>query len=156
MKRKKPRPRCWPMSKEVGLKWYLHSIGLALRFSPVQYSVLSLCENCVAARCWCRVCKQLLSSNNRNRIRWAILSLSQYRICTDLFENFSMNRLKQDLLNYATFNPSLFSFPITWLWGSYRRVLGPPHQFTRKGNGIEEAMQRFFAVVLSVSGPPHL
>jgi hypothetical protein len=35
-------------------------------------------------------------------------------------------------------------------------VLGPPHQFTRKGNGIEEAMQRFFAVVLSVSGPRHL
>jgi hypothetical protein len=36
------------MSKEVGLKWYLHSIGLALSFSPVQYRVLSLCENCVA------------------------------------------------------------------------------------------------------------
>jgi hypothetical protein len=41
--------------------------------------------------------KQLLFANNRNRVRGAVLGLSQDGACTDfsdLFENLSMNSLK--------------------------------------------------------------
>ncbi len=34
-----------------------------------------------------------LLGNNRNRVRWVVLCLSQDRACTDLFENFSENSL---------------------------------------------------------------
>jgi hypothetical protein len=42
--------------------------------------------------------KQLLFANNRNRVRGAVLGLSQDGACTDLFENLSVNVLKGDLL----------------------------------------------------------
>jgi len=35
-------------------------------------------------------------------------------VCTDLFENFSVNSLKQDLSNDASFNPPLFSLVNTF------------------------------------------
>ncbi len=63
--------------------------------------------------------KQLLFANNRNRIRWAVLGLSQDEDWIDLFENFSMNSLKGDLSNAITFNPPLFSlvssFKAAWV-----------------------------------------
>ncbi len=53
--------------------------------------------------------KQLLTSNDRNRLRWAVLRLSQNGACTDLFENLRVNSLKGDLLNAITFKPPLSS-----------------------------------------------
>jgi hypothetical protein len=38
--------------------------------------------------------KQLLFANDRNRVRGAVLGLSQDGACTDLFENLSVNSLK--------------------------------------------------------------
>ncbi len=59
----------------------------------------ALWEHCVY---WCSVSKQLLYSNNRNRVCWSIFGISQDGVCTDLFENFSVNSLKQGLSNDAT------------------------------------------------------
>ncbi len=58
--------------------------------------------------------KQLLLSNNRNRVRWAVLCLSQDGACTDLFENLSVNSLKGDLSNATTFKLPLFSLDNTF------------------------------------------
>ncbi len=51
---------------------------------------------------------QLWFANNRNRVRGAVLGLSQDGACTDMFENFSENSLKGDLSNNTTFKPPLF------------------------------------------------
>ncbi len=53
-----------------------------------------LCEKCVAARQYAFIWKQLLISNDRNKVRWVVLGLSQDGTCTDLFENLSENSLK--------------------------------------------------------------
>ncbi len=53
--------------------------------------------------------KQLLCSNNRNRLRWTILDISQDGIWTDFFEKLSKNSLKRDLSIDTTDNPPLFS-----------------------------------------------
>ena len=55
----------------------------------------------------------ILENNNRLQIvetgfRGAVLGLSQDGACTDLFENLSVNSLKEDLSNATTFKPSLF------------------------------------------------
>jgi hypothetical protein len=50
-----------------------------------------------------------LIANEKNRLRWVVLGLSQDGACTDLFENHSENSLKEDLSNITTFNPPLFS-----------------------------------------------
>jgi hypothetical protein len=55
-----------------------------------------------------------LFANNRNRIRWAVLGLSQDEHWKDLFENFSVNSLNGDLSNAITFNPPLFSLVNTF------------------------------------------
>jgi hypothetical protein len=52
--------------------------------------------------------KQLLIGNDRNTVRWLVLSLSQDGACMDLYENHSENSLKGDLSNDATVNPPLF------------------------------------------------
>ncbi len=52
---------------------------------------------------------QLLFANNRNRVRWTILCLSQDGACIDLFENHSENSLKPDLSNDTIVSPPLFS-----------------------------------------------
>ncbi len=52
---------------------------------------------------------EFLYSNNRNKLRWAILGLPQDGVCTTLFENFSVNSLKRDLTKNAIFNPPIFS-----------------------------------------------
>jgi hypothetical protein len=63
----------------------------------------------VAARHCAIIGKQLLISNYRNRVRWAVLGLSQDRVCIDSFENFSVKSLKRLQSNDTKFNPPLFS-----------------------------------------------
>ncbi len=58
--------------------------------------------------------KQLLLSNDRNRVRCAVLGLSQDGACTDLFENLSVNSIKGDLSNATTFKLPLFSLDNTF------------------------------------------
>jgi hypothetical protein len=58
--------------------------------------------------------KQLLLSNDRNRVPWAVLGLSQDGACIDLFENLSVNSLKGDLSNATTFKLPLFSLDNTF------------------------------------------
>jgi hypothetical protein len=53
--------------------------------------------------------KQLLISNDRNRVRSVILGFTQDGACTDLLENLSVNSFKGDLSNAFTFKPPLFS-----------------------------------------------
>jgi hypothetical protein len=55
-----------------------------------------------------------LFSNDTNRVRGAVLCLSQDGACTNLFENFSKNNLKGDLSNDTTENPPLFSLVNTF------------------------------------------
>ncbi len=72
------------------------------------------CEKGDAARHCTVIGWQLLISNDRNRVRWAVLGLSQDGACTDLFENLRVNSLKGDLSNATTFNPPLFSLVNTF------------------------------------------
>jgi hypothetical protein len=58
--------------------------------------------------------KQFLLSNDRNRVRGAVLSLSQDGANTHLFENFRENSLKRDLSNETTANTPLFSLANTF------------------------------------------
>jgi hypothetical protein len=55
-----------------------------------------------------------LFANDTNRVRGAVLCLSQDGACTNLFENFSENNLKGDLSNDTTDNPPLFSLVNTF------------------------------------------
>jgi hypothetical protein len=68
-----------------------------------------LCEKCVAALHYADIGKQLLLANSRNRVRGAVLDLSQDGACTNSCENFRENSLKRDLSNDTTVNPPLFS-----------------------------------------------
>ncbi len=61
--------------------------------------------------------KQLLFANKTNRLRWAVLGLSQDEDWIDLFENFSVNSLKGDLSNAITINPPLFSLVNSFKFG---------------------------------------
>jgi hypothetical protein len=47
--------------------------------------------------------------NDRNRVRWFVLYLSQDGACIDLYENHSENSLTGDLSKDTTVNPPLFS-----------------------------------------------
>ncbi len=76
--------------------------------------------------------KQLLFANDRNRVRRPVFGLSQDRACTNLFENFRKNSLKQDLSNDTIVNPCLFSLVNTFkaiavfyfsrLWNSFHCI----------------------------------
>ncbi len=71
-------------------------------------------KKCVMWKVWrsrhCAVIgKQLWNSNDRNWVRWAVLGLSQDRVCTNTFENFSVKCLKRDQSNDTKLNPPLFS-----------------------------------------------
>jgi hypothetical protein len=55
-----------------------------------------------------------LLSNDKNRVRWAVLGLSQDGACIDLFENLSVNSFKGDLSNATTFKLPLFSLDNTF------------------------------------------
>ncbi len=69
-------------------------------------------KHCVSVWCWCRVCKQL-HSNNINRVRWVVLGRVLWEVLglsqdwVYLFANSSVNILKRDQSNDATFNPPL-------------------------------------------------
>jgi hypothetical protein len=58
--------------------------------------------------------KHLLFASDRNRVRGAVLGLSQDGACANLFENFREHRLKQDLSNDTTINLPLFSLVNTF------------------------------------------
>jgi hypothetical protein len=73
-----------------------------------------LCEKCVAALHYADIGKQLLLANSRNRVRGAVLDLSQDGACTNSCENFRENSLKRDLSNDTTVNPPLFSLVFKW------------------------------------------
>ncbi len=79
-------------------------------------------KKCVAARHSSVIGNKLLFANNRNRVRWVVLCLSQDRACTDSFENFREYSLKGDISNDITLNPPLFSLVNTF----------KPHWPTRK------------------------
>jgi hypothetical protein len=80
--------------------------------------------------------KQLLISNDKNRVRWAVLGLSQNEDWTDLFENFSENSWKRDFSNNITVTPLLFSSLVNtfklfckylvdiWQWALTKSFLG--------------------------------
>ncbi len=53
-------------------------------------------------------------ANDTNRVRGAVLCLSQDGACTNLFKNFSENNLKRDLSNDTADNPPLFSLVNTF------------------------------------------
>jgi hypothetical protein len=55
-----------------------------------------------------------LIANDKNRVRWLVLGLSQDGACIDLYENHSENSLKGDLSNDTTVNPPLFSLVNTF------------------------------------------
>ncbi len=57
----------------------------------VLFQISVWCEKFVAARQDADIGIQLLIANNSNRVRGAVLGLSQDRVCTDLFENLSVN-----------------------------------------------------------------
>ena len=58
--------------------------------------------------------KQLLISNDKNRVRWAVFGLLLDEDWTDLLENFSVNSLKWGLSNDTITNPPLFSLVNTF------------------------------------------
>ncbi len=66
-----------------------------------------LCRSPTLCRYWETV--TAFKWQNRNRVRWVILGLSEDGACTDLFENLSVNSLKRDLSNNTTVNPPLCS-----------------------------------------------
>ncbi len=73
-----------------------------------------LCEKFVAARHYAVIWTQLLIPNDRNRVRWVVLGLSQDGTCTALFENFRENSLKgdQSLIPNSTHLFSHWSIPL--------------------------------------------
>ena len=78
------------------LKWRAdsyHFLCYRGRFTTPLFQKLFFCKNYDAARYWRRVCKQLLYSNYRNRVFWAVSGLSQDGACTELFENLSVESL---------------------------------------------------------------
>ncbi len=72
-------------------------------------------------------------ANDTNRVRGAVLCLSQDGACTNLFENFSENNLKGDLSNDTTDNPPLFSLVNTFKVMSFHS--GDPPEVIMPGCG---------------------
>ncbi len=68
----------------------------------------------IKLRSYTAIWKQLLFANDRNRVRGAVLGLSQDGACTDLFKKLSVNSLKGDLSNATTLKPPLFSLVNTF------------------------------------------
>jgi hypothetical protein len=86
---------------------HVYTCDTRLSLPSLKYTVVAWLLTCLHLST-----KQLLFANNRNRVRWVVLCLSQDGACTDLFENFSENSLKGDLSNNTTLNPPLFSFSL--------------------------------------------
>ncbi len=83
-------------------------------YSLLKYQLGVWCEKCVAGRHYGVIGKQLFISNDRQRVRWEVVSLSQDGVCTDSVENFSMKSLKRDQSNDTKFNLPLFSLVNTF------------------------------------------
>ncbi len=66
--------------------------------------------------------QQLLITNDRNRVRWLVLGLSQDGAFIDLYKNHSENSLTGDLSNDTTVNPPLFSLVNTFNQTSISQV----------------------------------
>ncbi len=94
--------------------WFLPSSQISGGCTIPLFQLSVWCEKFVAARHYAVIWNQLLISNDRNRVRWVVLGLSQDGACTDLFENFSENSLKGDLPNDTTLTPPLFSLVNTF------------------------------------------
>ncbi len=58
------------------------------------FQLSSRCQKCVAASHNSVIGNKKLFANNRNRVRWVVLCLSQDGACTDSFENFRESSLK--------------------------------------------------------------
>ncbi len=69
--------------------------------------------------CYTDIGKQLFISNDKHRVRWEVLGLSQDGVRTDSLENFSVKGLKQDQSNDTKFNPPLFSLGNTFKLNIY-------------------------------------
>ncbi len=69
---------------------------------------------------------QLLLSIDRNRVRGAVLSLSQDGASTHLFENFPKNSLERDLSNDTAANTPLFSLANTFKVPLYSKLDNSP------------------------------
>jgi hypothetical protein len=78
--------------------------------------------------------KQLLLSNDRNRVRRAVLGLSQDGDSINLFENFRENSFKRELSNDTTANPPLFSLVNTFKIKNLNSAYCPPKM--KKNNCI--------------------
>jgi hypothetical protein len=91
-------------SHDILKQWYPQS-----RFLHWESLFSALCENCDAARYWCRVWIQLLYANNRNTLR-SIRPLSAGRGLnwTDFGKTVGVNSLKQNLSIDTIFNSLLF------------------------------------------------
>ncbi len=141
--------RYWFFANTPNVTWIVSVIWKDLLWRPNFYCHLKYrggctipmfqlslpCEKCAAARHNRVIGNQLLFANNRNRVRWVVLCLSQNGACTDSFENFLENSLKGDLSTDNTLNPPLFSLvkslrveqkPLTfnsgWMFGFGHRV----------------------------------
>ncbi len=92
-------------------------------------------------------------ANDRNRVRWLVLGLSQDGAFVDLYENHSENSLKGDLSNDTTVSPPLFSLVNTfkiyfcegWVGvdvGSHLQHEGGHHQAAQQGGGDEVRLSK--------------
>ncbi len=77
--------------------------------------------------------KQLFISNDRYRVRWEVLGLSQDGVCTYSFENFSVKCLKRDQSNETKFNPP-WSIPLTQQIFYNRSIWTRDEKLNRRGN----------------------
>jgi hypothetical protein len=94
------------------------------------------CGKFVGARHDADIGIQVLFANNRNRVRWAVVGLSQDGARTDLFENLSENSLKGDQSNDTKFNPPVFSLVNTFNsleWG----IRSPNAESKRANTGTQ-------------------
>ncbi len=68
---------------------FLASSQISGRCTIALFQLSLWCENCVAARHYAVIFKQLLKANDRNRVCWIVSGLPRDGACTDLLENFS-------------------------------------------------------------------
>ncbi len=96
--------------EEKNLWWGSNSYRLisGRMYTTVVSIKCTMWEVCPTARLYAIIGKQLLISNDINRVRRAVLGLSQDGVRTDL-ENLSENSWKEHQSNDTKFNPPLFS-----------------------------------------------
>jgi hypothetical protein len=140
------------------LWWWADSYLLPLShisgrmYSTIPSFQLSVwCEKYVAAWHYAVIWKQFLIANDRNRLRWVVLGLSEDGACKDLFKNFSKNSLKGDLSNATTVNPPFLSLVNTFYIGFSPALHLQCGDQNRRENSVP-----FFAGWRSVQGSLHI